>query len=62
MKILVVEGLSSFCEASPTKVLWRDALAGCSVLKYGCGLVLWRDALAGCSDGALHERAWRGQL
>ena len=24
--------------------------------------MLWRDALAGCSDGALHERAWRGQL
>ena len=50
MKILVFEGVSSLCEASPTKVLWRDALAGCSVLKYGCGLGA---AVAGCSGAML---------
>ena len=68
MKILVFEGASSFCEvppyrigegASPTKVLWRDAVAGCSVLKYGCGLGAVAGC-SGCSDEALHERAWKG--
>ena len=74
MKILVFEGVSSLCEASPTKVLWRDALAGCSVLKYGCGLgaaVAARDALTGRSTKGLGGAAvgwvlwrmlWRGAL
>ena len=50
IRILVFEGVSSLCEASPTKVLWRDAVARCSAHKYGCGLGA---AVAGCSGGML---------
>ena len=70
MKILVFEGVSSLCEASPTKVLWRDALAGCSAIRLWagcCGGMLWRGALTGRSTKGLGGAAvglgvWRGAL